>query len=284
MRSIVLLANSVREIPLEIVLELMGSVQDKKDKHNWRTSEGRITVKGSKFFNHDAMVGGGGSIDLVMHLCNLDFKSAVLFLSGNSGNAITPMTSFSSDSCSLSKTLPPNSVSEHWSSVRRYLTQTRQIGEELVDRLHQEGKIYADKFRNAVFLCDSGKGAELRGTGAVSFHGYRGEKSPFRIPENGDRIAFVESAIDAMSLKEFGFNGTILSFSGCAKGLVEKYGLEAIEKGLVVLAAFDNDQAGHAMFDNLKTAVPSVERLLPEGKDWNDDLKGGRRSHGHATW
>ena len=249
-----------------------GAERDKKDKHNWRTSAGRITVTGSKFFNHDTGKGGGGAIDLTMHLGNLDFRAAMGYLTGESGTVISAKGRIPTDSGSKPKTLPPSSVSENWTVVREYLTRTRHIGESLVDRLYEEEKIYADKYKNAVFLCETGKGSELRGTGPISFHGYRGEKEPFRIPGTGYRIAFVESAIDAMSLRELGFTGTILSFSGCAKGLVEKYGLQAVEKGLVVVAAFDNDKAGDAMFDNLKNVISSVERLLPEGKDWNEDL------------
>ena len=266
------LADSVRSISLEIVLERLGAERDKKDKHNWRTSEGRITLTGSKFYNHDRGTGGGGAIDLVMHLVNLDFKSAVQYLSGGAGSVLSAKAVVSGGSPSPSKTLPPSPVPENWDVVCRYLTQTRNISEKMVDNLHEKGKIYADKYKNAVFLSEMGKGAELRGTGHLGFHGYRGEKEPFQIPGSGDRIAFVESAIDALSLRELGFVGKILSFGGCAKGLVEKYGLQAVEKGLVVVAAFDNDRAGQSIYENLLKAVSSAERLLPEGKDWNEDL------------
>ena len=266
------LVDSMRETPLEVVLERFGAQRDKKDKHNWRTSTGRITVTGSKFFNHDTGKGGGGAIDLVKHLGNLDFQSAMEFLTGRSGTVVSPKNRVSTDPVSQPKTFPPSPVPENWTVVREYLTQIRHIGKNLVDRLHEEGKIYADKYKNAVFLGDSGKGAELRGTGSKSFHGYRGEKEPFRIPGSGNRIMFVESAIDALSLRELGCAGTIVSFGGCAKGLAEQYGLQAVEKGLVVVAAFDNDKAGDAMAEALLTSVPSAERLVPETKDWNEDL------------
>jgi DNA primase len=45
------------------------------------------------------------------------------------------------------------------------------------------------------------------------------------------------------------------------------------EQGLTVVAAFDNDRAGEQMAANL--GYPR-ERLYPEGKDWNDDLKAVR--------
>ncbi len=67
------LVDSMRETPLEVVLESFGAQRDKKDKHNWRTSAGRITVTDFKFYNHDTGKGGWGAIDLVKHLGNLDF-------------------------------------------------------------------------------------------------------------------------------------------------------------------------------------------------------------------
>ena len=232
---------------------------------------GRMTVTGPKFYNHDAKIGGGGAIDLVMHLRQVDFREAVRYLVGVSGvlgasrAAIPPVSP-------EKKSQVPFPVSEHWCCVREYLSGIRQISGALVDFLHQEGVLYADKFKNAVFLSEERKGAELRGTGSISFHGYRGEKSPFRINGFGAEIAFVESAIDAMSLRDLGFSGTILSFGGCARGLIQRYGCEAEQKGLKVWGAFDNDQAGETFFDALKEANPGAGRIRPKGKDWNEEL------------
>lgn len=266
--------DSLRNTPLELLLKGLGAEPDPKDKHNWRTPVGRITVTGPKFYNHDAKIGGGGAIDLVMHLRQVDFREAVRYLVGVSyvpgafRADLPPMTPENPEK----KSQVPFPVSEHWGCVREYLTGIRQISGALVDFLHQEGVLYADKFKNAVFLSEERKGAELRGTGPISFHGYRGEKSPFRIDGFGRDIAFVESAIDAMSLRDLGFSGTILSFGGCAKGLIQRYGCEAEHKGLKVWGAFDNDQAGETFFDALKEANPGAGRIRPKGKDWNEEL------------
>lgn len=263
--------NSLRNTPLDPLLDRLGAEPDPKDKHNWRTPAGRMTVTGPKFFNHDEGTGGGGAIDLVMHILRVDFREAVRFLGGvpeiprrlpTANPAITQGA----------KSLVPFPVQENWIPVRNYLTRVRKLSGPLVDSLYREGTLYGDKFKNAVFLSETGKGAELRGTGSISFHGYRGEKAPFRITGVGTDLFFVESAIDAMSLRDLGFLGIILSFGGCAKGLVQSCGCDAGKKGLKVWGAFDNDRAGVTFFEALKEAVSDAGRILPKGKDWNEEL------------
>ena len=259
--------DSLRNTPLDQLLKRLGGEPDPKDKHNWRTPMGRMTVTGMKFFNHDEGTGGGGAIDLVMHIRQVDFRGAIRFLGG-----ISSTPEFLPTVTQERKSLVPFPVQENWIPVRNYLTRVRKISGPLVDSLHREEVLYADKFRNAVFLSEERKGAELRGTGSVSFHGYRGEKSPFRLDGSGGEIAFVESAIDAMSLRDLGFLGIILSFGGCAKGLVQSCGCDAGKEGLKVWGAFDNDRAGETFFEALKEAVPCAGRILPKGKDWNEEL------------
>ena len=265
--------NSLRNTPLDPLLERLGAQPDPKDKHNWRTPVGRITVTGLKFFNHDENTGGGGAIDLVMHILQCDFREAVRFLGGILSTPSPRLLATANPVVTQgARSLVPFPVQENWIHVWNYLTRVRKISGPLVDSLHGEGTLYADKYRNAVFLSEKGKGGELRGTGSQSFHGYRGEKAPFRLEGAGTEIAFVESAIDAMSLRDLGFTGTILSFGGCAKGLIQNYGREAREKGLKVWAGFDNDLAGESFFKALKEAVPDAGRILPQGKDWNEEL------------
>lgn len=58
------------------------------DSTRWYASVGgfdyELLCTGPKFFDPHAERGGGGAVDLVMHLFNLDFKHAVALL-GNKG-------------------------------------------------------------------------------------------------------------------------------------------------------------------------------------------------------
>ena len=73
-------ANRVRGIPLQAVLLLTGAERDRYDKTKWHTQKGTISFTGMKFMNWSQGVGGGGAIDLAMHLNGLDFKAALEWL------------------------------------------------------------------------------------------------------------------------------------------------------------------------------------------------------------
>ena len=73
-------ADLVRAIPLEVVLTSWGAVRDRRDKSRWRTPRGPLSVTGAKFFSWRDCHGGGGAIDLVMHLGGWDARQAIGWL------------------------------------------------------------------------------------------------------------------------------------------------------------------------------------------------------------
>lgn len=266
--------EAIRSIELVDVLVASGCKPDPADQNNWKTPAGRLTLTGQKFFAHDQGKGGGGAIDLTMLLLETDFRGALAWLSGSIGVAPVDDASRShaaSESVKKRSSAIPARVDSYWPRVRHYLTITRCLSEPLVDQLHAAGLIYADRFANAVFTLGSGQGAELRGTGRQKFHGARGEKAPFTLMTTGTlKAAFVESAIDAISLRCLGFQGEIISLTGnaaCGGELASKYR----GWGYVVLAAFDADAAGEQMAETLGQPV---ERFRPPAgsKDWNEAL------------
>ena len=60
------------------VLEVEGSgaVRDQRDKSKWHTEQGPLSVSGAKFMNWHRRAGGGGAIDLMMHLADVDFRTS----------------------------------------------------------------------------------------------------------------------------------------------------------------------------------------------------------------
>ena len=74
----------VRHIDLKEALNRTGAIKDNIDKAKWRTCQGVISVTGQKFINwSDGAIGGGGAIDLIIHLKQYDFKTAVSWLFDN---------------------------------------------------------------------------------------------------------------------------------------------------------------------------------------------------------
>lgn len=273
-------ATVARDMPLEGVLERLGCERDPKDRKNWRTPAGRITVDGSKFFAHDVGKGGGGAIDLTMMVEQTDYKGAVNWLAREfgTGAVLEQTVAVAKRAVEVAAKAPPQPYKapepspEHWPRVRHYLTEVRRLSAGFVDRVHELGKLYADRYANAVFVLGKGEGVELRGTGEKPFHGVRGEKKPFIMADRGQpKVAFVESAIDAMSLSELGFKGRIVSMAGSSAAQAKERAEMYRQQGLTVVAAFDNDRAGEQMAAQL--GYPR-ERIYPEhGKDWNDDLR-----------
>lgn len=267
--------EALRSIKLPNLLLALGCSPDVADKKNWKTPIGRLTVTGQKFYCHDCSKGGGGAIDLVMLLNTTDFKGAVAWLSAELGKVAVDGRHCSWKASEAAKKMMseiPAPVDANWPRVRRYLSETRCLDQLLIDKLHDAGRIYADVHANAVFLLGKGEGAELRGTGQQKFHGARGLKSPFILSTLGPlKVAFLESAVDALSLRTIGFTGEVVSLAGNANVLARELAIQYRSRGYVVMAAFDADVAGERMAEGLGI---SVERLLPlHGcKDWNEAL------------
>lgn len=57
--------------------------------HTWRSPGFGINIKGSKFYNWQALKGGGGAIDLVMRVRDCGFRAAVGWLRDRFGEAAT---------------------------------------------------------------------------------------------------------------------------------------------------------------------------------------------------
>ena len=201
------MANRVRDIPLIDVIGVTGSLRDKNDKHKWHTSKGTISITGQKFINWSLQKGGGGAIDLVIHLYQLDFKSAVIWLADRfpDGCSVLPPNRSSRIHHSFK---PPEKNEYNLSAVVHYLHHIRKIPIALIQQLIDSGKLYADTKSNAVFLL-LGKekkvvGAELRGTSHKRWVGMaRGSKKDqgaFSIKaKNALKVVICESAIDAIS-------------------------------------------------------------------------------------
>lgn len=281
-------ADEVRAIPLEDVLKRLGCTQDQADKNNWKTAAGRITVTGFKFFNHDLDKGGGGAIDLVMQIEGFNYKETVSWLGGNASReavmgAVVAKARADAETAlegPKKRLAPPAKVVENWPRVKDYLVKIRSIKESFIDTLHDAGRLYADRFSNAVFVTRDGASCQLRGTTEKPFHGIRGKSKTWvwPHPEDSEKKKFicVESAIDAISYAEInGFNpgDRIISFGGSAGEELRKVAAHVKEVGGKIIAAFDRDAEGDRMAKVLKDTGVEYERKEPIKKDWNADLQ-----------
>lgn len=271
------LANYLRTTPLEAVLRLSGAQPDRYDPHKWHTSQGVLSVTGAKFMNWTCAQGGGGAIDLVMHLHRLSFAQAVQWLA----------QSFPGGSCSAGPqtplwpplSLPRLELSKLW-RVRQYLIRERHLPPALIEYLIDSGLLYADARANAVFLL-LGKekqvvGAELRGTTARPWRGLapgsRKDLGYFAVPaDHRPAIVLVESAIDAISCFALHPRHCCLSTAGARSN--PGWLADLLDRAGPVYCGFDADATGEAMAKAMIALYPTVQRLRPPQHDWNDVLK-----------
>jgi hypothetical protein len=73
-------AERLRALPLAVVLEKLGATPDPHDPAKWHTEQGILSVSRPKFMNWNQGLGGGGAIDLVMHLRGVGFGLALEWL------------------------------------------------------------------------------------------------------------------------------------------------------------------------------------------------------------
>ena len=175
--------------------------------------------------------------------------------------------------------LPP-SAPEHLAQVRRYLVEQRRLPAALLDPLLSAGTLYADAHANAVFLLRTPHGqpvgAELRGTGPFAWRGMapgsRKNLGCFAIPDAPLKACVLcESAVDALSWHALHPSARCLSTAGARPDPAWLAALLA--QGQPLFCGFDADATGEAMAQAMIAFHPSIRRLRPSRKDWNDVLR-----------
>ena len=295
--------DAVRSIPLQTVLTEWGAERDRNDRSGWRTERGPLSVTGSQFFNWHRNQGGGGAIDLVMHLGELNYRSAVAWLEQHLGSvaAVSTAASTSNDDSPRSSGLHakakvrplclPAANPDNLQRVRRYLIEQRCLSANLIEPLIESGKVYADGRGNAVFLMVAGKpnrsvGAELRGTGRRVWRGLapgtRKDEGCFWIGNGGSekapgsqKIVLCESAIDAIScfqLQATQPDWPCICISTAGVRPAPTWLVPLMSRGYEIYCGFDDDKPGNAASHQMITRNPSIKRLRPLAHDWNDAL------------
>lgn len=280
-------ADWVREIALETILLCRGAERDPRDRRKWHTEQGPLSVTGPKFMSWRRGQGGGGAIDLVMHLAQVDIRAAIEWLEQQF--AVGPIAGSPAVAHPLARTTSaredalhlPRPADRLLGHVRQYLTQRRRLSATLLEPLIRTGRMYADYRGNAVFLLVAGKsqrpvGAELRGTGAQVWRrmapGSRKDLGYFWIGVRGGKsIVLCESAIDAISCCQLHPGEICISTSGVRANPRWLAGLLA--QGYQIRCGFDADEPGDAAAARMIHLHPAVKRLRPPAHDWNDVLR-----------
>ena len=298
------LADVVRLIPLCDVLEHYGfEIKPEGATFRAKSEHHNIVVTGTRWFDNKAGLGGGGAIDLVIHLAKVNFSAACRSLANEFLPLASGQTALSFPKSWQGSSHPEKKSFEelaaiyavredsNWPIARNYLIEQRKISPPLVDELHARSSIYANAHLpnpSLVFLHRDQhgqvRGATLRDTKHRSvFRPCLGNKLTawFAVGDLGkaDSIVAVESPIDALSYYSlFGCRGDSLGVVSCAGATVPReLMLKAYSGRLAFVVALDNDPVGRrgrqkARDETLDWAGFRLSSECPKRKDWNDDL------------
>ena len=269
-------ADRLRAIPLENILTLSAARPDPRDPCKWHTARGVLSVRGPKFFNWQRGTGGGGAIDLVIHLHQVSFRQALHWLEQH---CPLPVTTSVPPAPPIPQRLPLPAP-DQFHTVRRYLVEQRALPEPLVEALARSGDLYADPRANAVFLLRNAAGqpvgAELRGIGPVPWRGMapgsRKDLGFFSVPALPQPdVILCESAIDAISCLVLHPEHRCLSTAGARPN--PPWLADLLAQGSRLWCGFDLDATGQAMAHAMIGFHPSIQLLQPPLHDWNDVLR-----------
>lgn len=219
----------------------------------------------------------GNGIDILTRHFGYDFTSAVLALCGCSSN----FSSFSSKNTGITgvkkeknQSIQLPAPAQDYRRLMAYLTKTRKIPAYIIQPIIDKGLLYqAEGTNNAVFVSAKKDFAELRGTLTDrTYHGIvAGSRHDgcwaFSLGQNPNSAFICESAIDALSLATIlGEVAYYISIAGASK----QASIDRIKQSkLEVIIATDNDQAG----DTCRHRNQDCQTIVPNGKDWNEDLQ-----------
>ena len=293
----------MRDISLCEILKSHGFTLQKEGLSFRAKSEAHnIVVTGSRWFDNKQQVGGGGAIDLQMHLTGADFPTACKALAEGMPYALASATNSSVLYESIRPEVKRQLFEElaaryairddsNWGIARSYLTEVRGIPGELVDELHRTGLVYANNHRPNPSLVFSHRdiegvvrGASLRDTRHDSkFRPTLGNKLSawFSIGDlvTAQTVAVVESPIDALSYFSLRKDGhDYFAVVSCSGATVPQELLHHIyDRRQLLVVALDNDLAGERGWQKVWDETADwpgfkISPDCPRNKDWNEDL------------
>ncbi|MBE9210580.1 plasmid recombination protein [Nostoc sp. LEGE 06077] len=296
-------AALLRELALEDVAWQLGLDRDDNQPNKWKGHGHIINIDGTKFYDFapSSQKGGGGAIDLVMHVNDCDFKTAISWLHDCFGESGAMRAAIARTKEEVIKTVqqqptpqftPPPADSSKWLAVHSYLTQKRGIPNNLVTALFESGLVYADERKNAVFAMRSvgGEvmGAFMRGTVREdnTFMGYaKGTKRSdcwfyLRLGGQADseieRVILCKSPIDTLSvaaLEDETHSGEPrVKTMYMAVDSPQSLPLEFLRKIKRIGVAFNNDVFGEEAAGAVKKLLPQATIIMPDQRDWNLQL------------
>lgn len=270
--------------------KLISSGQDKR-----LTSDHSITVHGNEWYDH-AAERGGHAISFVQNFYGLTYPEAVTrLLNGEQGEVYIPAEKKEKEP-PKEFALPPSNQAMR--RVYAYLLQQRHISREVLSAFAQKGLIYESRelsidqtkvYHNAVFVGFDEHGVPRHGhkrglyTMGQSYRGNIEGSDPrhsFHYLGGDDTLYVFEAPIDLLSyISLFPEGWQAHNYMACCgtSSIPVLEMLRQLPQLRQVYLCLDNDAAGHAASVRMAALLEehglNAVRLVPQQKDWNDDLK-----------
>ena len=224
----------------------------------------------------------GNSVDFLVKYMNYELDQAVFSLCGESATVPTVQKTEAPKIENLPPVFP-DPVQGRYKNLYAYLLK-RGISQETIQMLIDQKILYQEAdHNNMVFANKERDWGELRGTydqGEKSFHGVVANCRHdgfwwFQIGEGkAEKVFICEAAIDAISLYEIhrkdNLTGNHVYVS--IGGVMKQPAIDRLKKKCHLIMAVDNDEAG----SECRKRNAELESIIPNHKDWNEDLLQGR--------
>lgn len=271
-------------VDLEEFLRCRGEKLITSGREKRLVSDHSVTVRGNEWYDH-AEEKGGHAVSFVQRFYGLSYPEAMTMLLGNE------VTTYSSAKERAEEPPKPFALPPAHNDMRRvyaYLVKHRGIDRSVVAHFAKEKLLYEDaEYHNAVFIGTDEDGvprhAHKRSANSfgkafrINVEGCDPRYSFHHIGTDGSLYVF-EAPIDMLSyITIHPENWQEHSYVACCGTSIQPVlkMLERVPQLDTVLLCLDNDEAGHLASQRMSAQLAdrySVERLIPENKDWNDDL------------
>lgn len=272
-------------VDLEEFLRYRGERLIASGREKRLASDHSVTVRGNEWYDH-AQERGGHAVSFVQWFYGLNYPDAVTTLLGGELGTAYPSAKERVEEPPKPFALPP--VHKDMRRVYAYLVKHRGIDRSVVAHFAREKLLYEDaEYHNAVFvgIDENGVPRHAHKRSANSFgkafrlnvEGSDPRHSFHHIGTDGSLYVF-EAPIDLLSyITLHPEDWETHSYVACCGTSIQPV-LKMLERAPqldTVLLCLDNDEAGHTASQRMSTQLSdqyTVERLIPENKDWNDDL------------
>ena len=274
---------------IDIVAMLQGQGEKLKKQgrvYRWMRYDSTV-IDRNRWYRHSREI-GGGPIQFMQHFYGMDFVEAVKYLLDGEEGAEFVQASRTPET---KQPFVPPQLSKNMHRTFAYLIKTRKIDADIVQHFVNEKKIFeTEGYHNVAFCGYDEKGEmkqmHLRSTlpGNRFFMDIDGSDKQYyfrHIGTNSDVYVF-EAPIDMLSYitmnKENWQESSYVCLGGVAIDALKNV-LSTNEQISKVYMCVDRDDAGDKTVkrigDELNEMGYEWERILPENKDWNEDLTAG---------